>query len=209
MNIAEELKSLAELKESGILSQEEFDQQKAKLLNQGSAPAAAPAAEAAAPAQAKEQGAPSEVFGYIMLGIPVFGLMLIWLWVGNMTILEDPGTALVTISAMVLFGTAIPATIEASNLKMGNPEDLKPNGKKREGPVAWFFSLWLLWFAAYPMYLNRRAVYGVKKLLVPGLIIMILYVGSWFLMMNAIEDKKRQVRSAINQMNSTYQRYNY
>ena len=147
MNIAEELKSLAELKESGILSQEEFDQQKAKLLNQGATPAAAPAGQAA-PAAAQGQSTQSEVFGYIMLGIPVFGLMLVWLWVGNMTILDDPGTALMTISAIVIFGTAILATIEASNLKMGNPEDLKPNGKKREGPVAWFFSLWLLWFAA-------------------------------------------------------------
>jgi hypothetical protein len=201
MNIAHELKALAELKNSGVLSQEEFDQQKAKLLNQnvGSSPASG------GHTSNSTQGGPSEVLGYVMLGIPVFGLALIWLWVGNMTILDDPGTALSTIAIIVVIGTAIIAAVEASNLKMGSVEDLKPNGKKREGPIAWALSLWLLWFVTYPMYMNRRAVYGVKKHLVPSLLIMILFAGSFILMFGAIEDKKKQIRNAFQGYDSSYQ----
>jgi hypothetical protein len=201
MNIAHELKALAELKDSGVLSQEEFDQQKAKLLNQnvGSSPASG------GHTSNSTQGGPSEVLGYVMLGIPVFGLALIWLWVGNMTILNDPGTALSTIAIIVVIGTAIIAAVEASNLKMGSFEDLKPNGKKRDGPIAWALSLSLLWFVTYPMYMNRRAVYGVKKHLVPSLLIMILFTGSFFLMFGAIEDKKKQIRNAFQGYDSSYQ----
>jgi hypothetical protein len=52
MSMADELKGLAELKEAGALTEEEFQEQKAKLLagGGGSAPAAS---QAAAPVQAE------------------------------------------------------------------------------------------------------------------------------------------------------------
>jgi hypothetical protein len=88
---------------------------------------------------------------------------------------------------------------------MGNSEDLKPNGKKRARPIAWFFALWPLWFVTYPLYMNRRAVYGVKKHLVPSLLIMILFTGSCILMGGVIEDQKKPIRNAFQGYDSSYQ----
>ena len=45
---------------------------------------------------------------------------------------------------------------------MGRIPNPKTN-KKEEGPVAWLLSAMLLWFIAYPLYIFRRARYGLAS----------------------------------------------
>jgi len=59
--------------------------------------------------------------------------------------------------------TAAILSVEASKLGMGSDTDLKPNGKKYESPIVWFFVIFLLWIIAYPWYYFRRTKYGMKN----------------------------------------------
>ena len=48
----------------------------------------------------------------------------------------------------------------------------------------------LLWVVCYPAYLYKRRHYGFANLLVPGLVIGAVYLGSWLLMDVAIVEAR-------------------
>ena len=77
---------------------------------------------------------------------------------------------------MILF-TALVIACEAYLVKAGSTTDTKPNGKRREGFIIWFFATLLLWIIAFPMWMFRRAQYGLRNLGV----ISVFVVTSYFI----------------------------
>lgn len=151
---------------------------------------AAPQAEAAVVIQKA-----SVDYGNALLAIPVVATLLIWFWVSGMNLLQSPGGTLTLIAVATLLGTATVAAMEASKLGMQRDKE-----KGTHNAVAWFFLITLLWIVGYPAYLLKRKHYGLKSRFVPGLAIALIFVASWSMMNGAIESKKAEVRSNLEEM---------
>ena len=125
-----------------------------------------------------------------LLVTPVVATMLIWFWVSEMNLLQSPSNSLNLIMIATVLGTAIIAAMEASKVGMtGNKE------KGTYSPIAWFFMFALLWFIAYPAYLIKRKSYGLANRLVIGILVMLIFIGSFLAMSAAIEKKKIEIRN--------------
>ena len=101
------------------------------------------------------------------------------------------------IGFLTILSTAILCAIEAKQLGMGAATDRTPKGKKREGPAIWFVSVLLLWAVCYPMYLKRRALYGVRSRVALGLLAMLSLVGCWVIMDYAIAERVGQLQDFL------------
>ena len=123
--------------------------------------------------------------GLFLLGVPILAIVLIWGWVANMNLLQSPETALMAIGIGTLLITAVLASVEAASAGMQTHRQ-----KGTYGPTAWFFLILLLWVVCYPAYLYKRRHYGFANLLVPGLVIGAVYLGSWMLMDIAIVEAR-------------------
>lgn len=138
---------------------------------------------------------PAADYGMFLLAIPVGATMLIWFWVSGMNLLQSPGNTLSLLGWATVFGTAIVAAMEAS--KVGMKSDRKEG---TSSPTTWFFMIALLWIIGYPMYLYKRKHFGLANRLVAGILIALIFVGSWSVMSSAIEAKKAEVRGNLEQM---------
>lgn len=134
-------------------------------------------------------------YGNALLAIPVVAILLIWFWVSGMSLLQSPGGSLTLIALVTLLGTAGVAAMEASKIGM-----LRDKEKGTHKPVTWFFLITCIWIVGYPAYLLKRKHYGLKSRFVPGLVIALIFVASWSVMDGAIESKKAEVRSNLEQM---------
>lgn len=130
-----------------------------------------------------------------LLGLPLLSTLIIWFWVSGMNLLQRPGDTMSLIMLVTVIGTAIIAALEAS--KLGMVSDRK---KGTYGPTAWFFLIMLLWIVCYPIYLLKRKSYGLKNRLVSGIIVAIIFMGSWSIMSTAIDTKISEVKQQINSM---------
>jgi hypothetical protein len=83
---------------------------------------------------------------------------------------------------------------EANSVGAGTESDKTPSGRKREGPVAWFFFGILLWIVAFPMWMYRRSKYGLKNLCGGAVLIGIIFVAVLGLMSAALENQKAEIR---------------
>lgn len=138
---------------------------------------------------------PAADYGMFLLAIPVVATMLIWFWVSGMNLLQSPGDTMALIMLATVLGTAIVAAMEAS--KVGMKSDRK---KGTYSPTAWFFIITLLWIIGYPVYLFKRKHYGLANRLVVGILVALVFVGSWSIINSAIEDKKAEIRGHLEQM---------
>ncbi|MHB8534752.1 MAG: zinc ribbon domain-containing protein [Sulfuricaulis sp.] len=137
---------------------------------------------------------PAADYGMFLLAIPVVATMLIWFWVSGMNLLQSPGDTMALLMLATVLGTAIVAAMEAS--KVGMKSDRK---KGTYGPTAWFFIITLLWIIGYPVYLFKRKHFGLANRLIAGILVALVFVGSWSVMSSAIEAKKAEegVRSFV------------
>ena len=138
---------------------------------------------------------PAADYGMFLLAIPVVATLLIWFWVSGMNLLQSPGDTLTLIMLSTVLGTAIVAAMEAS--KAGMVSDRK---KGTYSPTAWFFIITLLWIVGYPAYLLKRRHYGLANRLIVGLIIALVFAGSWSVMNTAVEAKQAEVRGDLEKM---------
>jgi hypothetical protein len=99
-----------------------------------------------------------------MLAVAGVAALLIW-QSGNL------GLPPLAFSVVAIIATAILSGIEAKQLGMGSDADKTPKGKKRTGPVSWVAVMLLLWIIGFPAYLYSRSRYGVRNLLLPGIIV--------------------------------------
>jgi hypothetical protein len=128
---------------------------------------------------------PDEALGTIMVIMPIAAAALTWFWVGNMRLIDGPGSKLGLLTVATVLITAALATMDASKLGIGSEEDIaawNQNGSgktlkmKPPTPIVWFFGFVLLWFLSYPGYLYYRARYGARILIFDGLVSMIVWL---------------------------------
>ena len=138
---------------------------------------------------------PSADYGMFLLAIPIVTTMLIWFWVSGMNLLQSPGNTMALLMVATVLGTAIVAAMEAS--KVGMKSDRK---KGTYSPTAWFFVITFLWIIGYPVYLSKRKHFGLDNRLVAGILVALLFVGSWSIMNSAIDAKKTELRGEVEQL---------
>ena len=131
-------------------------------------------------------------YGLFLLAIPIVGTVLIWSWVGSMNLLQSPDSKLALIMAATVLGTAIVAAMEASKAGMVTDRD-----RGSYSPTAWFFLIVLLWFVTYPVYLYKRRHYGLPSRLAIGIVLVVVFLFSFGVMSAAIEERKAEVRSGL------------
>lgn len=150
--------------------------------------------------QVRFQGRPKSDYGLVLLGIPVVSTMLIWFWVSSMNLLQSPDSSMALIMLFTVIGTAIVASMEAS--KFGMKSDRKDG---TYSPISWFFIITLLWIIGYPVYLFKRRKYGLKNHLALGLMVAVVFIGSYGLMSAAIWQKKVEVRNSLQKIQNTFE----
>lgn len=138
-----------------------------------------------------------ETIGIIMLLVPLFSAMLIWIWVGGMNLFQNPSSSLNLLMLGTIISTAILGAVEANQIGVGSATDLTPKGKKRSGPGQWCAFILLMWIIGFPAYLYWRSRYGLKNLIVGGIAVALLFIGVASSMSTAIEGKKAEVRNAL------------
>jgi hypothetical protein len=147
----------------------------------------------------------SEALGVLMLTAPFVAALLIVFWVGDMALIQNPGSTLNLLAFATVIGTAILVAIEAKQVGAGNNVDLTPKGKKRSGPGSWFAVTLLLWVVGFPGWLYQRKRYGLKNLVVGGIVAMTFFVGSFAVMNATIERKKDEIREKLAGITRTLQ----
>ncbi len=142
----------------------------------------------------------SETIAIIALLMPLGGAVLNLFWVGNMNLLQGPGSALNLIMAMIVVGTAILIGVEAGSLDMGGPND--PQGEKATSPIVWGIATVFFWIICFPAYMFKRSKYGVKNRIIEAVLIAFLYCWSATYVFLAIEDQKDKVRRVFHMTES-------
>lgn len=143
-----------------------------------------------------------EALGTIVVLLPFLATFLIWFWVGNMNLFQDPAGTLMLLTAGTIGATAILIAVEASQLGMGSKPDAR--GKKGSSPIAWFFITCLLWIVAFPWYLDQRRHYGRRPLAIAGILIGLIFTASSFIMGSQIESQKARVRDSLQQFQNKF-----
>lgn len=154
------------------------------------------------PPKATETTSKGGALGTIMLFVPLVATPLIWFWIGNMALIQRPDSSLAFLGFVTVILTAILGAAEASGVGAGKDNDLDKKGRKRSGPVAWFFAISLLWLFSFPAWLYRRSAYGLKNLLPGGIVFALIFTVSWGMMNAAIEAKRAEVLNALSGVSS-------
>ncbi len=176
MSNYEQLTNLLKLKESGVLTEQEFAIEKAKILAQSET--------SDFPIKNRENN--SETIGYILLLLPI---------ISSIAILSMNGLSLINYFNFFTWGTviltSILAAIEASNLGMGKK-------KGENGPVGIFFGMFFLWIIVFPYYFHLRKKSGLKINFVIAIISAIIFGICSLAGYAAIKDIEEQVRNFYN-----------
>ncbi len=146
------------------------------------------------PSSMAHTGPVSETLGWVLIAIPAAAVFLVWFWIRNMNLLQDPISNLMLIMWTSVISTSILMAIEASQLGMGKTGI---DGKRGTSPAAWLFGGLILWVLFYPAYLHSRRNYGVASRLLYAIIVGVILVGSVGLKGFAIEERKSEVRNAL------------
>jgi len=153
---------------------------------------------AGAPIAAPVATGGGEALGTIIVLLPLLATALIWFWVGSMNLFQDPSGSLTMLTLGTIGTTAVLIAVEASQLGMGTKLDAR--GKPSSGPVVWFIFACVFWIVAFPWYLSQRKHYGRRSLVIQGLLIGVIFVGSAFSMGSQVEAQKAKVRDSLQQL---------
>lgn len=110
--------------------------------------------------EGKGIGERSEVYGIVNLIVPPCAACAALLWFAKM---DDAATKIFTLQFLTILFSSIMMALEARSVGAGNAQDLTTKGRRREGPLTWFFCGLLLWFVAFPLWMARRAKYGLQN----------------------------------------------
>jgi len=135
---------------------------------------------------------PATDLGWALLGVPFAGTLLLWFWVANLAMIQGPGGATTLIVVGVMLVTAALAAIEAS--KLGMKAD---RAQGSYSPTQWMFMFIFLWIVGYPAYLFKRRHYGRSNLLVWGLLIALVFIGSATAIGEVVEAKYAEIQAQL------------
>mgnify|MGYP000243992068 CR=1 FL=1 len=105
----------------------------------------------------------SEAIGTIALILPICSAIIAGVLLGGKSLSYESDSMLGMISFTTVIVTSILIAIEAGIVGAGSKTDLNTKGKRREGPVTWFVACVLLWIVAFPVWMARRARYGLEN----------------------------------------------
>ncbi|UGB47008.1 hypothetical protein LQ772_06870 [Frateuria edaphi] len=131
----------------------------------------------------------------LMLAMPWVSVLLIFFWVGNMIMLQGPGSHLQLIVVVTIAGTAILGAAEAS--QFGMERDPKLGGY---GPVGWFLLMIIIWAVAYPAYLFHRRKYGARSYLFLAIVTVVVFAGSAWLMQSSIDSTMAEIKHNLDSL---------
>jgi hypothetical protein len=143
---------------------------------------------------------PGEAIGIINLLLPLGSTALVWLWVGGMGLLQHPDSSLMFVAGLTVVASAILVAVEASQAGAGSRTDLDRRGSRRSGPVVWFFATCLLWLLIYPAWFFQRGRYGLKNMVVGGVLVALVFVGSLVIVGNAINEQMERAGALLRGM---------
>ena len=126
----------------------------------------------------------------VALLTPFFAAVLIYFWIGSMSLIEAPTSKLMFIAVMTVFGTAITIGIDADRLGMGRT-------KKGFGPVGISLMVVLLWILFYPYYFVYRVRHGAKNYAIYALIVTILFIVASYSIGSAINEQQDKVKHIL------------
>jgi hypothetical protein len=136
-------------------------------------------------------------YGWALLGLPIVGAILMWVWAESLIMLSWPAAASRLVTLSVVIGTAILAATEARRLGM--------TYNRREGTyssVQWAASLLLLWIIGYPAYLFKRRRFDRRNLLIPGIMVAFIFLISSGVTRELIEQKSADFQRASADLDS-------
>jgi DNA-directed RNA polymerase subunit RPC12/RpoP len=116
----------------------------------------------------------SETLGHLMVAVPIVMSVAAFIWVMNLTPADRPRLIMHLMAGAMVIITAFLALAEASNLGMGQARD-----RHDHGPVIWLVLFLGIWGIALPAYLKRRSQYGMKNLLVGGVLAVAVFLGAY------------------------------
>ena len=122
----------------------------------------------------------------LILSLPVLGILLNNFWIGNMWLIQNPGSSLANVAIGVVFGTAICISLEISRVNDENTS-----------PIAWFIYTILLWFFALPHYMSYREEYGFKSRGFIAAIVTVSYMLSTIYFAYEINKQTDEVKTNI------------
>lgn len=104
--------------------------------------------------------------------------------------LQSPTPKLNFLAVGTIILTAILAYMEATQLGFGKE-------KNESKPMVYFFGMVLLWIVVCPMYLYQRSKKGMKNLVFGGIVLALIFAGSYFLIGKAISDKVNEIQNLL------------
>lgn len=145
--------------------------------------------------QTPAKPAANETLGMLAILMPLIGALLNVFWVGNMNLLQGPGSTLNVIVVIVVVGSAILIGMEASQIGIGSESDSRvKNGKRVTGPAGWAVGTMLMWVIGFPAYMYVRSKFGLKNMVVGALAAAVLFVGTTLAINSAIEERMSDIK---------------
>lgn len=133
--------------------------------------------------------------GLVTLLVPAGATLLIWFWIGEMALIQAPGSTLNGLVLLTLIVTAGLVVVEANQLGMA-----KDDGRGDRSPLDWALWVGLVWPYGFPAYFKRREAYGQKSLFQAATTIMVAFIVSAVLVGMAINEQIDEVQGQLRQM---------
>ena len=138
---------------------------------------------------------PAPDYGSLLLAIPLLAVLFMWFWIPSIPMIQGPGSSLQLVIIATVVVTGAVAAYEAHG------SGVAPSRKDGTySPFNWFAAMLLLWVVTYPYYLAKRRHYGLKSRIGAGIFVLILFVGSAFVLNSAISDKQAEIQAAFGQI---------
>ena len=125
-----------------------------------------------------------------LLGIPLFGILALFFWVSNLSLIEGLSNQFMFIILLVIIGTAVVASLEVSKNKGENIEDFG-------SPIYWMFTMVIFWIFSYPIYLGKREKLGLKNRFGLGVILTITFLTIVLYLGKSIEDRRTKFQNGL------------
>jgi len=135
-----------------------------------------------------------------LLAIPLVATFLIWFWISNMLLIQNPASTLSLVGISTILATAFIAAMEAHKAGITSGK-----GSSVHQPVLWFFCMLGIWIVTYPAFLHNRRLYGMKDRMAVGIVVTLIFSFSWYSMSTAIDTTKDNARQKIEQIQQQFQ----
>lgn len=135
---------------------------------------------------------PSMDLSWLLIGIPLLALLLIWIFYGLLDTSENLLLLLLLIGVLTILGTAVTVYVECNKaitttLTANQTSRLSTNyWRAKIIPFIWLALCICIWFIAYPAYMYKRTSYAPFGLLLPAKLGFLLSSKLWLLLLSKI-----------------------